>query len=84
MAKAYLGRYYGDQVVIEYYDIAQDGMETRFREFIAQAPAGYLLYPLLFVEGQIKGVGNVEYFTIFEAARQALEAKRAFQGPVLG
>jgi disulfide oxidoreductase YuzD len=84
MARAYLERYYGDQVTIEYHDVAQEGVEARFRDLIAQAPAGYVLYPLLFVQGQAKGAGGVEYFAMFQAVREALEGRQTLSGPVMG
>ena len=83
MAKSYLERYYGDQVTVEYYDIAEQG-EERFQELIAQVPAGYLLYPLFFVDGQVKAVGGVEYFALFQAVREALESRQSLTGAVLG
>jgi len=83
MAKAYLERYYGDQVMIEYHDVAEQG-EERFQELIAQVPVGYRLYPLLFVDGQVKAVGGVEYFALFQAVREAIESRQTLQGAVLG
>lgn len=83
MAKGYLERYYGDQVSVEYYDVAQQG-EERFRELIAQVPSGYLLYPLLFVDGQVKAVGGVEYFSLFQAVREAVESRQQLTGAVPG
>jgi len=83
MAKAYLERYYGDQVTVEYYDVAQTG-EERFQELLAQVPAGYRLYPLLFVDGKVQAAGGVEYFALFQAVREAIESRPSLKGAVLG
>ena len=36
-------------------------------------PEGYLYYPLLFVNGELKNVGSAEYYEILYVIREMLE-----------
>lgn len=48
-------------------------MIERHKELLAQVPEGYLYYPLLYVNGQLRHVGSAEYYEILYVIREVLE-----------
>ncbi len=67
-----------------YYDAAQSEVKEQFQDLLAKVPEGYRVYPLLFVNGEFKSAGSLEFFVVIQAVREALEAQQALQGPVMG
>lgn len=72
ITRNYLKRFYGDQVSLEYYDMAKPEEEQKVRDLLDKVPKGYLFYPLVFVNGELRIVGSAEYYEILGAVRDLL------------
>jgi len=66
-------RFYGERVRVEYHDVGSPAEAERHQKLLAQVPNGYLYFPLLFVNGELKNVGSAKYYEIIYAIREALE-----------
>ena len=74
ITKGLLGRLYGDQVIIEYYDMAKADDFKRNSELLAKVPENRMYYPLVFVGDELKIVGSAEYYQILYTVRELVEA----------
>lgn len=70
MSKAYLRYFFGDTVELEHYDMAVPEQYERGKAWLEQVPEGYLFYPLVFVNGELRVVGSAEYYEILGAVRE--------------
>ena len=52
--------------------MAQPENEARHQALLEKVPPGYLYYPLLFVNGELKSAGSVEYYDVLYAVRDLL------------
>lgn len=68
----YLQRFYGDRVVVEYYDMANPEAYAQQKHLLEQVPEGYFFYPFVFVDGQLKLAGSAEYYEVLYAVREVL------------
>jgi disulfide oxidoreductase YuzD len=77
MSKAYLQYYFGDQVELEHYDMAIPEQYEKGKVWLDQVPEGYLFYPLVFVNGELRVVGSAEYYEILGAVREVVRGEAA-------
>ena len=74
ITRGLLGRLYGDQVSIEYYDTAKPDDLVRSSELLAKVPEHRMYYPLVFIDGELKIVGSAEYYQILYSVRELVDA----------
>jgi hypothetical protein len=65
---------YGDQVSIEYYDMAKPDEYKLNSELLAKVPENRMYYPMVFVGDELKIVGSAEYYQILYMVRELVAA----------
>ena len=74
ITKGLLERLYGDQVSIEYYDMAKTDYFKQNSELLAKVPEDRMYYPLVFADGELKIVGSAEYYQVLYMVRELIDA----------
>ena len=69
----YLNRFFGDQVTVEYFDMADPQHREDKQKLLAKVPENRLYYPLVFVDGEPAIAGSAEYYEVLYAVRAALD-----------
>lgn len=64
---------YGDKVRVEYYDMAIPEQYEQHKALLEKIEERYLLYPLVFVDGEPKLAGSAEYYEVLYVVREALQ-----------
>lgn len=77
MSKAYLRYFFGDKLELEHYDMAIPEQHEQGKVWLDQVPEGYLFYPLVFVNGDLRVVGSAEYHEILSAVREVVRGEAA-------
>jgi len=78
LTKGYLGRIYGEQVQVDYYDMAEPEAFEQHKALLDQVPGGYLYYPLVFIDGNLKVTGGADPYQVMYAVQTVLkEAAKA-------
>ena len=75
LAKTFLERYYAGQVAVAYEDAASPAVSDRYATVLLSVPPEQLAYPLLVVNGEVRAVGELDVYLIFQSVRDALEAQ---------
>ena len=57
---------------VEYFDLAEPGVQAGFPELFAQAEAQKLPYPLVMINDQLKLVGSARYYEVLPLVEQAI------------
>ncbi len=53
--------------------MADEATAERFKPLLAKANSGYCFYPLVFLSGELMGVGNAEYYQVLRYVRRYFE-----------
>ncbi len=77
MTKAYLQYFFGDQVTLDHYDMSIPDQYAQGKVWLEKVPEGYLFYPLVFVNEELRIVGSAEYYEILSAVREILREEPA-------
>jgi len=61
-------------VQVQYYDVAEPQNYTAHQALIDEASRrGYLYYPLVFINEELKLAGSAEYYEVLYLVREAME-----------
>lgn len=71
--KEYLNRFYGDKIQVEFHDVADPAAYEANKHLIDKASQGYCVYPLVFLNDDLKSVGNAEYYQVLRYVRRFFE-----------
>jgi disulfide oxidoreductase YuzD len=75
---------YGEQVQVEYIDLADPGSQEEYSEVSKLAEERDLLYPLVAVNGHLRVAGSAHYYRILPLVEEALEVEPAAQADSVG
>ncbi|OGO06959.1 MAG: hypothetical protein A2Y73_09265 [Chloroflexi bacterium RBG_13_56_8] len=72
MTQAYFKRFFGDQVKIEYYDMAVPAQYAEKKVLVESVESRHRVYPMVFIDGEFKLAGSAEFYDIVSLVQEAL------------
>jgi len=69
-----MDRFFKGQVSLRHYDMFKPEEAEHAQDLLAKVPQGYLYYPLVFVNGDLRIVGSAQYYEILGEVRGLLQA----------
>jgi disulfide oxidoreductase YuzD len=64
---------------LEYFDMADPENQAQYPELLSVAEEQDLPYPLIVVNGTLKGAGSAHYYHVLPLVEKALEAETTVQ-----
>ena len=77
MTQAYLNYFFKDKVSLEHFDMAIPEQHAQAKAWLEKVPQGYLYYPIVFVNDELRLVGSAEYYEVLAAVRELMPKEAA-------
>jgi len=69
-----MDRFFEGQANLRHYDMVKPEEAEQVRDLLEQVPQGYLYYPLVFINGELRIIGSAQYYEILGEVRDLLQA----------
>lgn len=77
MTKLYLERFFGDQVRVEYHDMADPAEAAAQADLLERVPENRRYYPIVLINGEPRIAGSAEYYEVLYAVRAELSDQQS-------